>query len=97
MSTRTVVVELKEGIVAAGQHHKTLVLREPTVADMMAAENECPVYNAIGFRAALVAQCVVRVENFDAPVTVGMVKDLKSADWRILTAAFAKLEQDEGN
>ena len=41
----TQAITLKHGFMVGGNAHKDIVLREPTLGDMMAAEEEAPVYN----------------------------------------------------
>ena len=88
----TKAITLKHGFMVGGNAHKDIVLREPTLGDMMAAEEEAPVYNQIAFRAALACRCIEKVDGFDGVITLNMMRALKPADWRIIAKAVDDME-----
>ena len=52
----TVTAHLTHGIPIAGKRAKTVVIREPLLEDMIAAETEATQFSPLAFRRALVAR-----------------------------------------
>ena len=69
---RTQLVTLKLGFKVNEQRLKDVVLREPTVADYIAAEVNAPVYRQYAFKVALISRLIEKLEGFDGEVTMGM-------------------------
>lgn len=88
----TQAITLKHGFVVAGEAFTDIVMREPTLGDMMAAEEDAPVYNQIAFRAALACRCIEKVDGYDGVITLNMMRALKPADWRIIAKAMDDVE-----
>ena len=88
----TQAVTLKYGFSIGGEALPDVILREPTLGDMMAAEEEAPVYNQIAFRAALACRCIEKVDVFDGVITLNMMRALKPDDWRIIAKAVDDME-----
>lgn len=94
---RTQLVTLKLGFKVNEQQLKDVVLREPTVADYIAAEVNAPVYRQYAFKVALISRLIEKLEGFDGEVTMGMMKELKPVDVARLSDALTQLEEgDEG-
>ena len=85
---RTQLVTLKLGFKVNEQRLKDVVLREPTVADYIAAEVNAPVYRQYAFKVALISRLIEKLEGFDGEVTMGMMKELKPVDVARLSDAL---------
>lgn len=83
---------LRHGFMINGVVHKTFTLREATVDDLLDAELEAEVSKPLNFNAQLLARQLVLVGTFEGPFTVGMIRRLKPADWRILRAAQSEVD-----
>ena len=81
-------VVLKRGLKIGSKVHSSIDLREPTLGDMMAAEDEAPAYKGVGYRVALIAQCITKVGDFTGPVTSKMLASLHPSDFQALSAAL---------
>ncbi|MCX8749245.1 phage tail assembly protein [Snodgrassella sp. B3088] len=93
---RSVLVELKQGFKIGDQMLKTLTLRQPRVADLIAAEQTIPANGKeIAFRAALIAVCIENLDGYDGVVTQKMVTELSINDYAILFDALNTLENEE--
>ncbi|MEO9385295.1 phage tail assembly protein [Chromobacterium phragmitis] len=87
-------VNLKHGIKLRGTVHKSVVLREPLLDDMIAAEEEAnSALTPLAYRRALVARQIVKLGDTDVPVTPGMLGKLKGADWAALSAGLHEVQQ----
>ena len=82
-----VIGKLIHGLLINGVAHKDFVLRDALVDDLLDAENEVDVMKPLNFNAQLMVRQLVKVGSFEGPFTVGMIRRLKPADWRILRAA----------
>ena len=91
---RTQIITLKHGFQVGGQKLVDIVMREPVVADMMAAERMAGNGGNIAFRSALIATCIDKVDGFDAPVTLNMIGELKLADYNLLVDGLSELEEE---
>lgn len=85
---RTQLATLKLGFKVNEQRLKDVVLREPTVADYIAAEVNAPVYRQYAFKVALISRLIEKLEGFDGEVTMGMMKELKPVDVARLSDAL---------
>jgi phage FluMu protein gp41 len=86
------VGQIKHGFIIGGQAHKDFVLRESTVEDLLDAELLADVTKPLNFAAQLMVRQLEQVGGFDGPVTIGMIRKLKPADWRILRDAQTKVD-----
>ena len=91
---RTQIITLKHGFQVGGQKLVDIVMREPVVADMMAAERMAGNGGNIAVRSALIATCIEKVDGFDAPVTLNMIGELKLADYNLLVDGLSELEEE---
>ena len=89
----TVIGELKHGLIIEGVTHKSFTLREAMVDDLLDAEMEADVTKPLNFSAQLMALQLVSIGSFTGPFTIGMIRRLKPADWRILRAAQAEVDR----
>lgn len=91
---QTVTVTLTHGIALAGKKVKTVVLREPLLEDMIAAENEAVAqYSPLAFRRALVARQIVSLDGDDSmPVTSKMLAKVRPGDWTKLVDGLNEAE-----
>jgi phage FluMu protein gp41 len=80
------------GLSINGVLHKDFELREALVDDLLDAENEADVSKPLNFNAQLLVRQLVKVGSFEGPFTVGMIRRLKPADWRILRAAQSEID-----
>lgn len=83
---------LKVGFSVNGVLHKDFELREAMVDDLLDAENEADITKPLNFNAQLLVRQLVRVGSYTGPFTVGMIRRLKPADWRILRAAQSEVD-----
>lgn len=84
---------LVRGMGVPGGQASEFVMREYTVADLLAAEAEASAMTPIAFNANLMALQLERVGGFGGPFTLNMIKALKPADWQVLRAAQQELER----
>lgn len=87
-----VIGPLKYGFSIDGVLYKDFELREATVDDLLDAEMEADITRPLNFSAQLMVRQLVKVGNFEGPFTVGMIRRLKPADWRILCAAQSEVD-----
>lgn len=87
-----VVGELKHGMSIEGVVQKHFVMREAMVADLLSAEMEADVSKPLNFSAQLMLLQLVSIGSFKGPFTEGMIRRLRTADWRLLRAAQAEVE-----
>lgn len=90
---RTQIISLKTGFQFDGKYYTDVVVREASLGDMMAAENDAPAYNPISFKAALICRCIEKVEGIDTPITMSMMRELSPKDWHLLARGFDALEE----
>ena len=90
----TVSASLKHGIPIAGKRAKNIVIREPLLDDMIAAETEATQFSPLAFRRALVARQIVSIDgDTDTPVTPKMLGQLRPGDWQRLVNGLNQAEQ----
>ncbi|WP_054285115.1 phage tail assembly protein [Gulbenkiania mobilis] len=90
----TVTAHLTHGIPIAGKRAKTVVIREPLLEDMIAAETEATQFSPLAFRRALVARQIVSIDgDTDTPVTPKMLGQLRPGDWQRLVNGLNEAEQ----
>lgn len=94
---RTTVVTLRYGLTVNGVQHLDAEIREATVADLFAAESDVPPNKPITFAAAMLAQQLVRIGEYNGPFTLGLIAKLKPSDLERLQEARLKVnEEGEG-
>ena len=84
--------QLRQGLSINGVLHKDFELREAMVDDLLDAELEADVTKPLNFNAQLLVRQLVKVGGFEGPFTVGMIRRLKPADWRLLRAAQSEID-----
>ena len=90
----TVPVPLKHGIPIAGKRAKNVVIREPLLDDMIAAETEATQFSPLAFRRALIARQIISIDgDTDTPVTPKMLGQLRPGDWQRLVNGLNQAEQ----
>lgn len=88
----TKVIPLRKGLKIGDTVHKEIEIRESDLNDLMVAEEEASPVNPIAFRAAIVAQTLIRIGSYKGPFTIGMLKPLKSIDWNKIAEGLRELE-----
>lgn len=83
---------LPVGLSISGVLQRDFVMREALVEDLLDAEMEADVSRPLNFNAQLLVRQLVKVGNFEGPFTVGMIRRLKPADWRVLRAAQSEID-----
>lgn len=86
---------LQNGLKIGETMHKDFELREATVDDLLEAENEADVTKPLNFNAVMLTRQLVKVGSFDGEITLGMIRRLKTIDWRLLRAAQQEVD-DQG-
>lgn len=84
---------LPVGMKVEGVVHNNFVMRDAEVGDLLDAELEADAFKPLTFSAHLLALQLVSVGTYTGPFTVGMLRRLKQADWRILRAAQGELDK----
>lgn len=89
---------LKRGLKVGDKVHKTFEMREAATEDLFKAEALASelgggAHTPIVFQAALIAQQLVRIGDYDGPVTVKMIGTLKKRDFAQLRAAQEELDK----
>lgn len=82
---------LKYGLKINGVAHKEFVMREPVTGDLLDAELIASTRQALNYNTALISKTLIRVGDYEGAVTVGMVRELKQADFLILREAQSEL------
>lgn len=85
---------LKHGLKVGDQVEKEFEIRAGTSADYFNAEASADSSKPISFRAALVAQQLVRIGSFQGPFTLTMLGKLKPSDLNTLMDARDALEAE---
>lgn len=89
----TLTVPLKHGIKIGERFAKSVVIREPVLDDMIAAEEDAnSSFSPIAYRRALVARQIVSLDGQTLPVTPEMLGRLKSGDWKRLVQGLNEAE-----
>lgn len=83
---------LPNGLSVSGELHKKFQLREALVDDLLDAELEADVMKPLNFNAQLMVRQLVKVGTYEGPFTLGMIRRLKPADWRLLRAAQSEID-----
>ena len=83
---------LKVGIKIEGELHKTFQMREALLDDLLDTEQEVDVTKPLNFNAELMTRQLIKVGSFEGPFTVGILRRMKPADWRILRAAQTEID-----
>lgn len=90
----TVTVILSHGIPFKNTRLKSIVIREPLLDDLIAAEGEANgVLAPLAFRRALVAHQIVSADGEALPITPEMLGKLKGNDWNKLSLALNEAER----
>lgn len=89
----TLTVTLRRGLRVGDELKKKLVLREPLLEDMMAAEEDASVYQRLTYRAAVAARLIVSVDGEPLPVTRAMLGRLDPADWNRISSVLDEFER----
>lgn len=92
MNTKTVV--LTQGLKIGETFHKEIQLREPTLGDMMDAEDEATVATPIAYRAALLSVVMERAGDFTGPFTKNMLRRLTPVDYNKLSRALSEFDSE---
>jgi phage FluMu protein gp41 len=98
-----VIGQFKHGITIGGVVHTGFEMREADTEDMMEAEMEAArvgggAHTPILFNAQMMLRQLVKVTTADGaefagPFTTNMLKKLKTADYRVLRAKQAELDE----
>ena len=78
---------LRKGITIGGVPHKEFEMRECVLGDMLDAEKETPVGNALAYTVELVCRQLVRIGEHTGPITAGQLRKLPPDDWETLQEA----------
>lgn len=89
----TLTVTLRRGLRVVDELKKKIVLREPLLEDMMAAEEDTSVYQRVSYRAAIAARLIVSVDGQPLPVTRAMLGRLDPTDWNRISKALDEFER----
>lgn len=89
---KTVKGTLPHGLKIDGVTHVDFELREACVGDMFDAESEVDVTKPLAFNGQMMLRQLVRIGTFTGPFTVGMLRTLKTADYRTLRGKQMELE-----
>lgn len=81
---KTVTGILPHGLKIDGVTHTEFEMREATVGDMFDAENDADVTKPLSFNGQMMLRQLVRIGTFNGPITLGMLRTLKAADYRAL-------------
>lgn len=87
-------VVLKHGLKIGKETHTSVTIREPLLADMIAAEEDAPAHKSIAYRTALLTQCITNVGSFDDVVTVEVLGRLHPSDFNILSLAMDAVSEE---
>lgn len=92
-NTNTKTVFLKHGIPMGDKCLKKITLREPVLADMLAAEGNGNIATQpIRYRVALLSEVICSADDFQGPFTVGMLSKLKPNDYYALSQTLGDVE-----
>lgn len=91
----TITVVLKKGLTIGQKTHTEVTLHEPSLADMMAAEDMAPAYKSVSYRVALLASCIVSIGTYSGAATMDIMGRLHPGDFNALSKALDEVE-DEG-
>jgi phage FluMu protein gp41 len=89
---------LKHGFTIGGIAYTWFEMREPTTAELLDAEQGAPASQPLNFNAHLMALQLVEVSTadggrkFTGPFTIGMIRNLKPADFWALRRAQQELD-----
>lgn len=83
---------LKHGLKVGDKVHKEFELRQCTAGDYFAAEAAADSSKSITFQAALIAQQLVRIGEFEGPFTLRMLATLHPSDLNAMVNARVELE-----
>jgi phage FluMu protein gp41 len=81
---------LKVGLKIKDERHTEYEIREPTVADLIDAEEEAPIDRPLAYDRALLCRVLVRVGGFSGPFTPELLNRLKPVDFAALRRALAQ-------
>lgn len=90
MATKPGAGTLRVGLKIGDKVYKDFTVREPVMADYMAAEDEAPPDKQFAFDLALIAQ-LTELQGFDGVLTVGLLGRLKPTDFGILRKALREV------
>lgn len=83
---------LKFGLRIGNEVHRDFVMREATVDDLIAAEEEAALDKQIAFNTALIALQLERIGTYEGPFTASMLRKLKAPEFWALRKAQVELE-----
>lgn len=92
MATKPGAGTLKHGLNIGAKTYKDFAVREPIMADYMAAEDEAPADKQYAFDLALLAQ-LTELQGFDGVLTVGLLGRLKPVDFGRLRRALREVSE----
>ena len=82
---------LRQGITIGGVAHRDFEIRECVLGDMLDAEKEAPVGQALAYTVELVCRQLIRIGEHDGPITAAQLRKLPPDDWETLQEARLKL------
>lgn len=91
---KTVKGTLPHGLQIDGTLHTEFEMREASVGDMFDAEGDADVTRPLAFNGQMMLRQLVRIGTFTGPFTVGMLRRLKTADYRALRAKQMELDSE---
>lgn len=91
---KTVKGTLPHGLKIDGVTHTDFEMREASVGDMFDAENDTDVTRPLAFNGQMMLRQLVRIGDFTGPFTIGMLRSLKTADYRALRGKQMELESE---
>lgn len=91
---KTVKGILPHGLKIDGVAHVEFEMREANVGDMFDAESDSDITSPLTFNGQMMLRQLVRIGTFDGPFTIGMLRSLKTGDYRALRAKQMELESE---
>lgn len=82
---------LRQGITIGGVAHRDFEMKECTLGDMLDAEKDAPVGQALAYTVELVCRQLVRIGDHNGPITAAQLRKLPPDDWETLQDARQKL------
>lgn len=95
---KPIEMTLKHGFQIDGVAYVKFDMREATVDDMLEAEMEAGVHTPLNFNTQMLSRQITKITSasgkdvFEGPVTVGMIRKLKPADFRVLRAKQMEID-----